>query len=318
MANPQPEPFVKFSKELFDALLLSSMPAGHKEIVLAIIRRTYGEHGQKVAPVSYSLLRRMTGRADSGIRRSVSALEHQGVIRKVAEPTFRTPALWQLNKDYEKWGAWSVRSATVVADPSNEIERPGGRDSSERQTATTVAERSATRVAEESATRVAPLKNIEHRRGGAPPAGDPLVDDLSDFRDIEADEDPWVGPPPKNRPPAQELVAFYVEEHKRTLGSGPTKRQIGILADIVGEKLKGGASPDAVKVAIRSMVRKGKGPSTLPAFVDEAEVAARGQPGPGPDLGPPPTEEERVASAQAARATNALVQALARKKAMPT
>ena len=172
MANPQPEPFVKFSKELLDALLLSSMPAGHKEVVLAIIRRTYGDHGRKSAYVSYAMIRQMTGRADSGIRRAVRALENEGVIVKIAEPTFRTPAMWALNKNYENWGRWSVhssdvlperikrQSATRVAEGAKQVEchqsdrvPPEWQRVQNRQSATT--------VAEESATRVAPLLNID-------------------------------------------------------------------------------------------------------------------------------------------------------------
>jgi hypothetical protein len=113
MASPQPEPFVKFSKELFDALLLSSMPAGHKEIVLAIIRRTYGDYGKKAAPVSLSLIGRMTGRGESGIRKAIEALDGEGVIRRTAVATFRTAAHWSLNKNYEEWGRYSVHSASL-------------------------------------------------------------------------------------------------------------------------------------------------------------------------------------------------------------
>lgn len=115
MANPQPTPFVQFSKELFDALLFSGMPATHKELVLAVIRRTYGEHGQKSASISQSLLQRMTGRSRNGVRRSLDELIEQGVIVQVSPPSFAKPAVLGLNKDYEKWGKWSVDRATVVA-----------------------------------------------------------------------------------------------------------------------------------------------------------------------------------------------------------
>jgi hypothetical protein len=124
---------------------------------------------------------------------------------------------------------------------------------------------------------------------GAPPSGDAPVDN---FRDIETAEDP----PEDHRTHGQRLVAYYVEEHKQVCGSEPTERQIGLLADLVGKKLRRGSSPVNVRAAIRCMVAKGKGPSTLPAFVDEVEANARGQPGPGPDMGPrlPPDEQARV------------------------
>ena len=112
MANPQPEPFVKFSKELFDAILLSPMPATHKELVLAVVRRTYGDHGQKQAPISVSLLVAMTGRDKAGVCRALHALRDEGVLRQVASPTFTTPAVYALNKDYERWGRWSTVNST--------------------------------------------------------------------------------------------------------------------------------------------------------------------------------------------------------------
>jgi len=120
VANPQPTPFVQFSKELFDALLLSPMPAGHKEIVLAVIRRTYGDHGRKAAPVSLSLLSAMTGRTKGNISRSLKALREQGVLRLASEPSFASAAVYTLNKDYESWGIWSCpvvnsrQPATVI------------------------------------------------------------------------------------------------------------------------------------------------------------------------------------------------------------
>jgi hypothetical protein len=113
MANPQPVPFVRFSKELFDALLLSPMPATHKELVLAVIRRTYGDHGAKAAPISQSLLQAMTGRARSGVRTCMDDLVREGVLLQVAPPSYTSSAVLKLNKNYEKWGKWSVRRVFV-------------------------------------------------------------------------------------------------------------------------------------------------------------------------------------------------------------
>jgi len=116
MANPQPVPFVQFSKELFDALLLSGMPATHKEIVLAVIRRTYGDHSRKAAAISQTLLQQMTGRARSGIRKGIQDLIREKVLVQVSPPSFAQSAVLGLNKDYEAWGKWSVPSATVLAE----------------------------------------------------------------------------------------------------------------------------------------------------------------------------------------------------------
>ena len=81
MANPQPEPFVQFSKELFDAVLKSPMPGTHKEVVLAVIRRTYGNFGKKAAPISLTLLRDMLGRDKRHLQRCMAELQAANVIR---------------------------------------------------------------------------------------------------------------------------------------------------------------------------------------------------------------------------------------------
>ena len=120
MANPQPTPFVQFSKELFDAILLSHMPATHKEVVLAVIRRTYGDHGKKSAPISQALLQRITGRHRNSIQRSLSELKTEGVLKQVRAPSFGCSAVWSLNKNYEAWGRWSVAKTLVVGLPHDE------------------------------------------------------------------------------------------------------------------------------------------------------------------------------------------------------
>ncbi len=114
MANPQPTPFVQLSKELLDALLLSPMPPGCKEIVLAIIRCTYGTYGKKAAPVSISLLQSMTGRDKKTISQRLKALRDENVIEVVSPPNFSTPTVYRLNKDYEAWGKWRVPALPSV------------------------------------------------------------------------------------------------------------------------------------------------------------------------------------------------------------
>jgi hypothetical protein len=112
VASPQPEPFVQFSKELFDAILRAPFDGTHLQIVLAVVRRTYGDYGKTSAPMSLSLLREMTGRGGKGRNGwLVSCLEdlvNEGVIRIVKDANFRQPRVLALNKNYEKWGRFSV------------------------------------------------------------------------------------------------------------------------------------------------------------------------------------------------------------------
>ena len=63
MASPQPEPFVKFSKELLEAVIAAPMPATHKEILLSVVLVTYGDFGKKDARISQARLRRERSKA---------------------------------------------------------------------------------------------------------------------------------------------------------------------------------------------------------------------------------------------------------------
>jgi biotin operon repressor len=117
VANPQPIPFVQVSKELFDALLRSGMPPTHKLLVFAVIRLTYGEHGAKSAPISQSLLQTKTGLSRTGVKRHMDSLLAEGVITEVTPCTHRKPAILKLNKNYEKWGQWSVEQLAESEGP---------------------------------------------------------------------------------------------------------------------------------------------------------------------------------------------------------
>lgn len=108
MANPQPEPFVRFSKELYDAILRSPMAATQQRIVLAVVRRTYGNYGRTEAEISLGLLRDMLGQDKSTIRRALHDLCEQGVVVVTRPAHFRQAQVLRLNKDYESWGRYSV------------------------------------------------------------------------------------------------------------------------------------------------------------------------------------------------------------------
>ena len=113
MASPQPDYFVKLSKELFDALVLSRMPATEKEIVWAVIRRTYGDRGRVHATVSIGSLVEQTGRDRGGVKRSLTNLLREGVLVEHQPPVGVKGRVLGLNKDYEGWGAYGVVSQEI-------------------------------------------------------------------------------------------------------------------------------------------------------------------------------------------------------------
>lgn len=115
MANPQPDIFVRYSKELYDAILRSPLPPVHYRVVEAVIRRTYGDHGKKTAPISLSLFMAMTGKLDKNIRIALKELCEEGVLIKHSEATRSgQPAVYGLNKNYECWGKWSVTTSGLT------------------------------------------------------------------------------------------------------------------------------------------------------------------------------------------------------------
>jgi flagellar basal body rod protein FlgC len=128
VADPQPTPFVQFSKELFDAVLLAPMPGVHKEIVLAIIRRTYGDFGKRAAPISLSLLVQMTGRNRGHLQRALTELRAAGVVRVVREAHFTEPQVLALAADYEAWGRYAptrpVRAQATATTAEAEVYAP--------------------------------------------------------------------------------------------------------------------------------------------------------------------------------------------------
>ncbi|MBN1319622.1 MAG: hypothetical protein JXA87_02170 [Thermoleophilia bacterium] len=154
--------------------------------------------------------------------------------------------------------------------------------------------------------------------GGAPTSGATPVDNSpepeDDFRDIDFGED---DPPEDHHTDAQKLTGFYVDEHARLGRSKPTRRQTGIVAQVIGEKLGGGAEIEHVREAIRRLVERGKPPSILPAMISEVEAErterARAAPRdtfPPPE--PPMTPEQRAEALRAAQEGRKKLQALAR------
>ena len=115
MANPQPTPFVRFSTELLGALMRSPMPATQQRIVLAVVLRTYGDHGRKEAELSLGLLHELTGQDKGTLRRALCDLIAEGVITALRPAVGRRPQVLALQKDYEAWGRYSVPRVTPGA-----------------------------------------------------------------------------------------------------------------------------------------------------------------------------------------------------------
>lgn len=137
-----------------------------------------------------------------------------------------------------------------------------------------------------------------HAREATPPV-EKSGEEAGKFAGIDFGDEPSVsGTPGKGsqESQAEELVAFYRAQRKE-LGSLPTDRQVDVIGQAIAEKLGKGSRPEAVREAVKRLVAKGRGPSTLPAFVDEVEAERRAQAPPPrtpfvPPKGPDPDEPE--------------------------
>ena len=97
--RPQTEPFVRFPVSLYDALLASPLPATHQQLILAVIRRTYGDFGKREAAIAVSQFKVMTRRAERGIRDGLAELVREGVLDIVRPATNRTAAVYRVITD---------------------------------------------------------------------------------------------------------------------------------------------------------------------------------------------------------------------------
>ena len=109
MADPQSDFFVRFSKELFDAILHAHMPASHLLVILTAVRLTDGDRGRREAPISIGMLTRATGLSRSCVKEALGDLLREGVIVEIQPPSYGHARIVALNKDYETWGRFTVK-----------------------------------------------------------------------------------------------------------------------------------------------------------------------------------------------------------------
>jgi len=103
VANPQPDEFTRISNELLEAILLSNFTKRQLNIILLVIRLTYG-CGRK-----YAVLRKsdfeVAGIDKSDIKRELDLLVRSGVLIIDGDRI-------SLNKDYDRWRISLVRAGS--------------------------------------------------------------------------------------------------------------------------------------------------------------------------------------------------------------
>lgn len=96
MASPQLENgYTRISNELLEALYRAGLAGGEWDVVMCVVRASYG-WSQKVAPVSAREIARRLGRHYSHTKRTVRELSARGILTRTADGI-------AIVKDYEEW-----------------------------------------------------------------------------------------------------------------------------------------------------------------------------------------------------------------------
>ena len=103
MANPQPCPFIKISKEYWGALKQTPLPAAERQILDTIIDHTWGNYpSRKDAVITMQEFINETSQTDkANINRAIKGLLSKNMIVRTGENS-RKP-VYSIQKDYEKW-----------------------------------------------------------------------------------------------------------------------------------------------------------------------------------------------------------------------
>jgi phage replication O-like protein O len=104
---------VRVANALYEAIVYASFTGVQGKIVHCLIRLTYGWR-QRSAQISMPDLAGWCNVAPSGgFRRALDELIAEGVIIEVARGHGRTPSCYAVNKDFERWGRFSVASRAL-------------------------------------------------------------------------------------------------------------------------------------------------------------------------------------------------------------
>lgn len=121
MANVQAENgYTRIANELLEALVKVRLPPSEKDIVLFIIRKTYG-FGKKQDRISLTQFEVGTGLSRMTVVKSLKNL----LLRKIV---VKTGILLKVNKDYETW----VVNAGLLVKSRHEFGKPGYTKTSKR------------------------------------------------------------------------------------------------------------------------------------------------------------------------------------------
>jgi phage replication O-like protein O len=103
MSSPQVENgYTRIANELLEAILRYRCSGAQKDIILAVIRATYGFH-QKSRAIGTAYLAKLTGRHPRNIAAGVAELLRRKVLTETQVYTANKPRTLSLNKNYDEW-----------------------------------------------------------------------------------------------------------------------------------------------------------------------------------------------------------------------
>lgn len=117
MANPQVEHgHIRLANQLDEALTVAPFNVTQAKIVRLIARLTYGWKRRTVRISQVDLAEKIRLKASSGAwRQAFALLIDEGVVVEVEPPIGRRPGAYALNKNFERWGRYSVPRAFLEA-----------------------------------------------------------------------------------------------------------------------------------------------------------------------------------------------------------
>lgn len=114
MANVQLEKgYTRTANQLEEAIVWAPFTATEYKIVGCIKRLTYGWRRRTVRISQVELAEKCHTTATGGFRKTFESLIHHGVIIEVEVAIGRKPGAYALNKNFERWGRYSVAASAL-------------------------------------------------------------------------------------------------------------------------------------------------------------------------------------------------------------
>ncbi len=168
MANPQRENgHTDIAHEVLEALMQAKLNGTQWDLVMAVIRRTWGWH-KKQDYISLKLFQKLTGRHRNLIARELASLQKRNIIQQTRKPTLDQGAKWKINKNWETWGSPPrVTGITAEGDTSQGdrgVTAEGARGITAEVNLQKKEEKKKKRAAKKAEPRFQPLKEFFHQK----------------------------------------------------------------------------------------------------------------------------------------------------------